>query len=202
MNQKKNYLLASYADSVMLNNNGMVLIDGFSSQKLFVKNLLEKLNIGVNTFISGKYKSALDTFTKDEMSEEDKLQTSFYLSEVWLAWKKIISLNRDKVLEIEIDEYINNLGNLTKKFKGDTAKLALDKGLVDTLIERTELKKYISSLVSSEKILFKDNLINYLDHKTSNNKFAVLVASGEIIDGDYSEGTISIENFTNILKKI
>ena len=199
---KKNYLLASYADSVMLNNNGMVLIDGFSSQKLFVKNLLEKLNIGVNTFISGKYKSALDTFTKDEMSEEDKLQTSFYLSEVWLAWKKIISLNRDKVLEIEIDEYINNLGNLTKKFKGDTAKLALDKGLVDTLIERTELKKYISSLVSGEKILFKDNLTNYLDHKTSNNKFAVLVASGEIIDGDYSEGTISSENFTKILKKI
>ena len=199
---KKNYLLASYADSVMLNNNGMVLIDGFSSQKLFVKNLLEKLNIGVNTFISGKYKSALDTFTKDEMSEEDKLQTSFYLSEVWLAWKKIISFNRDKVLEIEIDEYINNLGNLTKKFKGDTAKLALDKGLVDTLIERTELKKYISSLVSGEKILFKDNLTNYLDHKTSNNKFAVLVASGEIIDGDYSEGTISSENFTKILKKI
>ena len=199
---KKNYLLASYADSVMLNNNGMVLIDGFSSQKLFVKNLLEKLNIGVNTFISGKYKSALDTFTKDEMSDEDKLQTSFYLSEVWLAWKKIISLNRDKVLEIEIDEYINNLGNLTKKFKGDTAKLALDKGLVDTLIERTELKKYISSLISSEKILFKDNLTNYLDHKTSSNKFAVLVASGEIIDGDYSEGTISSENFTKILKKI
>ena len=199
---KKNYLLASYADSVILNNNGMVLIDGFSSQKLFVKNLLEKLNIGVNTFISGKYKSALDTFTKDEMSDEDKLQTSFYLSEVWLAWKKIISLNRDKVLEIGIDEYINNLGNLTKKFKGDTAKLALDKGLVDTLIERTELKKYISSLVSGEKILFKDNLTNYLDHKTSNNKFAVLVASGEIIDGDYSEGTISSENFTKILKKI
>lgn len=199
---KKNYLLASYADSVILNNNGMVLIDGFSSQKLFVKNLLEKLNIGVNTFISGKYKSALDTFTKDEMSEEDKLQTSFYLSEVWLAWKKIISLNRDKVLEIEIDEYINNLGNLTKKFKGDTAKLALDLGLVDTLIKRTELKKYISSLVSNEKILFKDNLTNYLDQKTSNNKFAVLVASGEIRDGDYSEGTISSENFTKILKKI
>ena len=199
---KKNYLLASYADSVILNNNGMVLIDGFSSQKLFVKNLLEKLNIGVNTFISGKYKSALDTFTKDEMSEEDKLQTSFYLSEVWLAWKKIISLNRDKVLEIEIDEYINNLGNLTKKFKGDTAKLALDLGLVDTLIKRTELKKYISPLVSNEKILFKDNLTNYLDQKTSNNKFAVLVASGEIRDGDYSEGTISSENFTKILKKI
>ena len=134
------------------------------------------------------------------MSDEDKLQTSFYLSEVWLAWKKIISSNRGEVLEIEIDEYINNLGNLTKKFKGDTAKLALDKGLVDTLIKRTELKKYISSLISIEKILFKDNLTNYLDHKTSNNKFAVLVASGEIIDGDYSEGTISSENFTKILK--
>ena len=57
-------------------------------------------------------------------------------------------------------------------------------------------------MISSEKILFKDNLTNYLDHKTSNNKFAVLVASGEIIDGDYSEGTISSENFTKILKKI
>ena len=92
---KKNYLLASYADSILLNQNGLVLLDGFSSQKPFIKQLLEKLDIGISTFVSGKYKSALDTFTRDDLSEEDKLQTFSYVSEVWNAWKEIIIKNRN-----------------------------------------------------------------------------------------------------------
>ena len=72
---KKNYLLASYADSILLNQNGLVLLDGFSSQKPFIKQLLEKLNIGVSTFVSGKYKSALDTFTRDNFSSALLLKT-------------------------------------------------------------------------------------------------------------------------------
>ena len=83
--------MASYADSVLLNQNGLVLLDGFSSQKPFIRQLLEKLDIGVSTFVSGKYKSALDTFTRDDFSEEDKLQTFSYLSEVWDSWKEIIT---------------------------------------------------------------------------------------------------------------
>ena len=91
---KKNYLLASYADSILLDQNGLVLLEGFSSQKPFIKQLLEKLNIGISIFVSGKYKSALDTFTRDNLSEEDRLQTSSYLSEVWDSWKEIITKNK------------------------------------------------------------------------------------------------------------
>ena len=199
---KKNYLLASYADSILLNQDGMVLLDGFSSQKPFVKQLLEKLDIGISTFVSGKYKSALDTFTRDNFSEEDRLQTSFYISEVWNSWKEIIKKNRNKILKLEIDSYVNNLGNLTEEFDGDTAKLAKNKGLVDVLIARTDLKRYLSSLVEKKVISLKDNLTLFKEENSSENKLAVLVASGEIIDGDYTEGAISSENFSEILSKI
>ena len=199
---KKNYLLASYADSILLNQDGMVLLDGFSSQKPFVKQLLEKLDIGISTFVSGKYKSALDTFTRDNFSEEDRLQTSFYISEVWNSWKEIIKKNRNKTLKLEIDNYVNNLGNLTEEFDGDTAKLAKNKGLVDVLIARTNLKSYLSSFIEKKVISLKDNLTLFKEENSSENKFAVLVASGEIIDGEYTEGAISSENFSEILSKI
>jgi protease-4 len=199
---KKNYLLASYADSILLNQDGMVLLDGFSSQKPFVRQLLEKLDIGISTFVSGKYKSALDTFTRDNFSEEDRLQTSFYISEVWNSWKEIIKKNRNKTLKLEIDNYVNNLGNLTEEFDGDTAKLAKNKGLVDILIARTNLKSYLSSLVEKKVISLEDNLTLFKEENSSENKLAVLVASGEIIDGEYTEGAISSENFSEILSKI
>ena len=199
---KKNYLLASYADSILLNQNGMVLLDGFSSQKLFIKQLLEKLDIGLTTFVSGKYKSALDTFTRDNLSEEDRLQTSFYLSEVWKSWKEIISINREKITYPEIDNYINKLGQLTEEFDGDTAELAKNKGLVDALIIRSKLRDYLSSITKMKTTSLKDNLALFKEEKLSENKLAVLVASGEIIDGEYVEGAISSENFLKVLNKI
>ena len=199
---KKNYLLASYADSILMHRNGMVLLDGFSSQKPFIRKFLEELDIGITTFISGKYKSALDTLTRDRLSEEDRLQTSFYLSEVWKAWKEIVLKNRKKIPNLEIDQYVNNLGKFTKEFDGDTAELAKNKGLIDILTVRTELKGYLSSLVKNQKISLKDNLALSYEKNSSKNKIAVLVASGEIIDGEYSEGAISSENFSRVLSKI
>jgi len=199
---KKNYLLASYADSIFLNQDGMVLLDGFSSQKPFIRQFLEKLNIGVSTFVSGQYKSALDTFTRDTFSEEDKLQTSFYLSEVWKSWKAIVVKNRNNISPAEIDSYINNLGKFTMEFDGDTAKLALDKGFVDSLTTRTKLTSQLSTLVKIKNIALKDNLSLFQEKNPSENKLAVLVASGEIVDGEYAEGTIASENFSQIIKKI
>ncbi len=199
---EKNYLLASYADSILLNQNGLVLLDGFSSQKPFIRQLLKKLDIGVSTFVSGKYKSALDTFTRDDFSDEDKLQTYSYLSEVWNSWKEIITKNRKKIKNSEIDNYVNNLGKLTKKFDGDTAKLAKSEGLIDDLIIKTNLKNYLSSFVEEKTFSLRDNLALLKKESSSANKLAVLVASGEIIDGEYAEGAISSENFIRTLNKI
>ena len=199
---KKNYLLASYADSIFLNQNGMVLLDGFSSQKPFIRQFLEKLNIGVTTFISGQYKSALDTFTRDTFSEEDKLQTSFYLSEVWKSWKDEVVKNRKNIKSEEIDNYINNLGKFTMDFEGDTAKLALDKGFVDSLTTRTKLSSKLSSLTKIKNIVLKDNLSVFQNENHSENKLAVLVASGQIVDGEYAEGAIASENFSRVIEKI
>ena len=88
------------------------------------------------------------------------------------------------------------------EFDGDTAKLALDKGFVDSLTTRTKLTSQLSTLVKIKNIALKDNLSLFQDKNPSENKLAVLVASGEIVDGEYAEGTIASENFSRIIKKI
>ena len=74
--------------------------------------------------------------------------------------------------------------------------------MIDILIVRTNLNDYLSSLVEEKIISFKDNLALLNNENSSDNKFAVLVASGEIIDGEYAEGAISSENFSKTLNKI
>jgi protease-4 len=118
------------------------------------------------------------------------------------AWKEIIIKNRNELSNSAIDNYINNLGKLTREFDGDTAKLAKSEGLIDALIVRTNLNSYLSSFVEEKSIFLKDNLPFLKRENSSENKLAVLVASGEIIDGEYAEGAISSENFLKTLNKI
>ena len=67
---------------------------------------------------------------------------------------------------------------------------------------RTNLEDYLSSFIAGKKISLKDNLALLKKENPSDNKLAVLVASGEIIDGEYAEGAISSENFIKTLNKI
>ena len=87
-------------------------------------------------------------------------------------------------------------------FEGDTAELALDKGFVDSLTTRTKLSSKLSSLTKIKKIVLKYNLSVFQNENHSENKLAVLVASGQIVDGEYAEGAIASENFSRVIEKI
>ena len=76
-------MMAALADEIWLNPNGSVWIDGFSNYRQFYREGLEKLEVEVNLFRVGKYKSAMEPFIRDDMSEEAKEAGRFWLNNLW-----------------------------------------------------------------------------------------------------------------------
>ena len=203
----KKYLLASYGDEILLNDNGILFTEGFKIEKIFLKNLLNKLKIDVTTYIAGSYKSALETFTRDSFSENDKYQNSIFINDIWSNWIKIIEKNRNSYLKVPFKDFMERFGDYSIEYKGDISKMVKDLGLIDKTLSRTELYDYISKIDDNQnkKLATRDSFINYsknIKENSSLNKIAVLTASGEIIDGEYNEGSISSNNFSRVLANI
>mgnify|MGYP001280015468 CR=1 FL=1 len=100
------YLLASYADEIILNPFGMVYLEGFKKYQIYLKEFLINNKINVNTFVAGDYKSATEIFTNSEMSLKDKEQSKVFLNDLWNNWVLEINKNR-KNLKIDINYFIN-----------------------------------------------------------------------------------------------
>ncbi|GAL12155.1 protease IV [Vibrio astriarenae] len=83
MYNQSQYYLASYADKVFLSPDGGVLLKGYSAYNLYYKELLEKLDVNTHVFRVGTYKSAIEPFTRDGMSDEAKESASRWLSQMW-----------------------------------------------------------------------------------------------------------------------
>ncbi|MDH3902984.1 MAG: S49 family peptidase, partial [Xanthomonadales bacterium] len=127
------YYLASLADEVWLNPNGAILIDGYSNYRQFYREGLEKLAVEINLFRVGKYKSAMEPYTRDDMSEEAKEAGRFWLNDLWQQYLEVVSKNRGLILE-SLQESIDDLPNQIESVDGDFARYALDLGLVDRLM--------------------------------------------------------------------
>ena len=142
------YLLASYANEIILNPFGMVYLEGFKKYQIYLKEFLINNKINVNTFVAGDYKSATEIFTNSEMSLEDKQQSKVFLTDLWNNWLLEINKNR-KNLNIDINYFINNFNDLDKNLTA--AEKAKKYGLVDKILNRVELRNYFLDLNSLDQ---------------------------------------------------
>ncbi|KHT35907.1 signal peptide peptidase SppA [Vibrio sinaloensis] len=201
------YYLASYADKVYLAPDGAVLLKGYSSYSLYYKTLLEKLNVNTHVFRVGTYKSAIEPFVRDDMSEEAKESASRWLSQLWGAFVDDIAANRQikpESLNLSMDEFLT----LLKKNDGDLAALSLNIGLVDQLATRQQVRSELIDVFGSNG---EDsyNHISYYDYQptmapsfsTSANDIAVVVASGAIMDGSQPRGTVGGDTVAALLRQ-
>ena len=191
------YLLASYADEIILNPFGMVFLEGFKKYQIYLKDFLDNNNIVVNTFVAGDYKSATEIFSESRMSEQDKQQSKIFLNDLWRNWLKEVSNNRSS-LDVDINFFINNFNELDPSLSA--AEKAKKYGLVDKILSRIELRKYFYKLEnndenSDDKEPRTVSLKSYYDGKKESNfstdKIVVLNAYGEIIDGSFQDNQIS-----------
>ena len=174
------YYIASVADKIILNPQGNVLWKGLASQITFYKKALEKLNIQVQVFRHGKFKSAVEPFILDKMSDENRQQMRTLLSSVWDNILQNISESR-RIPKEQLHQYANDL---TIK----DAESALKYKIVDVLADEKETEELLLDQAKSDK---KKIFVDYHDYKSkatkkydnkSNNKIAVVYTSGQIID--------------------
>jgi len=205
------YYLAAHADRIYLHPMGGVILTGFGLYRQYFKTALEKLLIQFHVFRVGTYKSSLEPFLRDDMSQYAKEANLAWLTVLWDAFKGNIAEMRG--LEPKgIDDYINNISEHLAGVAGDTARLALNYGLVDELKTRDEVKDELIRLVglNEDENTFKQiQLDEYLDlirpelmrTDPDKSKIGVIVASGIILDGAQPAGRIGGDTLSDLIRK-
>ena len=181
MDQSALYL-ASSADSVFVVPTGMLMIHGLSGTYTYYKNALDKFGIDVQIIRHGKYKSAVEPFMSDHMSDAAREQTQKYLDAIWNDMRTTIATNRNISSE-QVDEYANKL-NFAE------LQSAIDAKLIDRCIYKDEYLAMIRKEIGLEpnqeiKTISVNGYSTTLEpaDDLSNNKLAVIYAQGEILDG-------------------
>lgn len=198
---QKAYYLASVADSVFINPEGMIEWLGLRSEIMFFKKALEKLGVEPQILRHGKFKSAVEPFMLDKMSPENREQTLTYISSIWNQWVKGVSETRG----IPADK-LNSMASNMEIFN---AKKALENKLVDGLIYKDELIATLKSKlgVEEKKDISSIELKKYFNvpevtkRKFTKDKIAVIYASGEIGMGDGGNDQIGSEGLSRTIRK-
>ncbi len=133
------YFLAAHADQVYLHPHGTVDVRGLGGSSLYFKDVLDKLGVTVHTFQAGKYKSAIEPFTRTGPSPEALEADQFWLNDIWATWTESVEQAR-KLPAGEINRLIDDLPARLASVHGDIAQLALAAKLVDGLLTRDEFR--------------------------------------------------------------
>ena len=128
---QKAYYLATVADKIYLNPTGIIEFKGLNGEIMFFKGLLEKLDVEMQIIRHGKFKSAVEPFIYEKMSEPNKLQTLKYISSIWDHLLDGISAGR-KISK-------NELNAIADSFKIKTAEDAIKNKLADKLMYKDEI---------------------------------------------------------------
>tara|TARA_B100000131_G_C18099243_1_gene605300 strand:- start:24 stop:1775 length:1752 start_codon:yes stop_codon:yes gene_type:complete len=180
------YYLSSVADSIYMHKEGMLELNGFSAEIMFYKDLLKKLDIDIQVIKHGKYKSAVEPFILDKMSQENRAQVKLLLESMYNNVFDSIASQRD-IASYQIRDYINELAlespNSCKKL-----------GFVDRLIYEDELREIMRNITGNKKLNYV-SLQKYSKSKESNQinakeKIAIIYANGDIESGNGDYNTI------------
>lgn len=207
MFNQSQYYLASYADKVFMAPDGAVLLHGYSAYNMYYKTLLEKLDVNTHVFRVGTYKSAIEPFIRDDMSDAARESASRWLTQLWGAYIDDVATNRGidaDVLTPNMDEFLA----LLEQTSGDLAQLSLNIGLVDELATRQQIRLELAKTFGSDG---KDsyNAVSYYDYaqtvtpqmSATNDDIAIVVASGTIMDGSQPRGSIGGDSTAALLRQ-
>jgi protease-4 len=198
------------ADEIWLNPKGMVWLDGFSAYRQYYAEGLEKLEVDVNLFRVGRYKSAMEPFVRNDMSPEAKEANLHWIGDLWYQYLDVVSRQRAVPAE-NLGEAIDNFADRLEAVDGDFARLALEMGLVDELIARPEASMELARLGApgedSEGFRQLDQdayltLSGITSVSTAKNVVAVVVAEGEIVRGQQPQGTIGALTLSGKLRRL
>jgi len=207
---QQQYYLAALADEIWLHPAGMVWIDGFSVYRQFYRDGLDKLEVEVNLFKVGEYKSAMEPFVRDDMSPEAKEANLYWIGGLWQQYLEGVSRHRGIPLE-NLSAAINDFANGLEAVDGDFGRFAENLGLVDRLVSLPEAQLELARMgaagsgsegyrqVGMENYLMLTELQHQPD---SEKKIAVVVAEGDIVRGSQPQGVVGAETMAGKLRTL
>jgi protease-4 len=205
------YYLAAQAGEVYLDPMGEVSVNGFSYYRMYYKDAIEKLNVDLNVFRAGTFKSYTDQFSRNDMAPSEREETSVWLESLWNAYTQDVTRARSLPAGA-LKDFIAEQPASLQAVKGDMAKMALQRGLVTALKSRRQVADDLKGLVGEDDDNHSFNSIGmnqYLSAVRSKHvlkgksdaKIGIVVASGEIFDGHQMPGAIGGESTSNLLRQ-
>ena len=193
---QSDYFLASIADSVFVHPEGLVDFRGLSAEVMYYKSAQEKSGITMEVIRQGKYKSAVEPYLFDKMSDENRIQIKTILNDVWSEMVEDISDSRG------ID--LKKLNVLADNLAGKNAKSALKHSLVDGIVTQRKYDKKIKEIDEDVEFISLASYLNVPNSKKvkSSNRIAVVYAEGPIIYGEGSTEVIGSGKLVRTLKSI
>lgn len=202
------YYLASQADEIILNPLGAVELEGFGAWQLYYHEALEKLGVKAHVFRVGDFKAAVEPYERNDMSPEANANYSQLLNELWTLYLNDISSRRQISANL-ITDYINHMDVHLAEHNGDSAVLAQDLGLVDRISARPQSVSYLREAIGADGDSFRNiGFETYLARAritnaptNTTNQIGVIVASGEIQDGDAPPGTVGSDTMLSLIQE-
>lgn len=201
------YFVASLADEIWLDSEGMILIEGYASYRQYYAEGLEMLEVDVNLIRVGEYKSAMEPYIRNDMSDADKQARQFLLDDLWQRYLDQAAANRGMPVEVMAD-LTRNFPTYLEQAGGNMAQMALDRDLVDRLVTRPELRSEMAlrGAPDDEGSYRRIGMKDYVNGKrmmrlAGDDQIGVIVAQGAIVEGSQPPGTIGADSTSQLIRQ-
>jgi protease-4 len=205
------YYLAAQADEVYLHPEGAAVLYGFGSWRNYYKDGLDRLGVEVHVFRVGEYKSAVEPFLRNDMSPQARQMVLDTYGDLWRDYVAGVAAAR-KIKPEDVEAWIDTMPERVRAVAGDLAKAALDAKLVDKLGERDEVRQRMIQLVGADEKRHSFRQVGVQEYLAARggdrtgasgkgSAVAVIVAKGDILDGDQPPGTIGGDSTARLLRR-
>jgi len=200
------YQLAAHADEIWLDPLGAVLVTGPGGSNLYYAGLMERLGITANVYRVGAFKSAVEPYTRNDMSPEARENAQALADALWSTWRQDVARARPRA---RIAAYVAEPARFIEEAGGDMARAALNAGLVDHVGDRTRFGQRMAELagVDDEDVPGSYNAVRYgawIDQHPATNsggQIGILTVAGTIVDGHAGPGTAGGETVARNLER-
>lgn len=197
---QKAYMIASLADQIYTHPQGGLVFNGLSVETLFLKGLIDKLEIEPQIFYAGKFKSATEPFRYTSMSEANRLQTSIWLNGIYDQF--INGVAQSRKLEPSFLKAISDQGKI------QSAHDALNHKLVDALLYDDQVKQVLAKKIKQPKdqeisfVTIKDYSKAVAIRGSGSGKIAVVYADGDIVMGKNIKEAVASDDYRILFQKL
>ena len=203
------YLLASQADEVFVHDYGGVDIRGMGRWRMYYAEMFNKLGIDPHVFRIGEYKSFVEPYFRNDMSDEDRQSAQQWLGALWGEYQREVTEARGLASDA-LDQYAASLTEALEAAGGDLARVNLEAGLIDVIHNDETFKEYMKERFgdSEDGEYHKVGFADYLTvadrenppHSDDENKVGVVVVAGSIIDGSAGPGAAAGDSIAKLVR--